>query len=62
MAEATNAVLAIPDKRAASLARITMRQLRYWDRTGLVAPSITRQISQRNTVRLYSYQDLLASR
>jgi uncharacterized protein (DUF433 family) len=52
-------VLAIPDKRAAKLARITMRQLRYWEQTGLVIPSIRRQISQRNTVRLYDYQDLL---
>lgn len=59
MAEATEAVLAIPDKRAAKLARISMRQLRYWEQTGLIVPSIKRQISPRNTVRLYSYQDLL---
>jgi len=53
-------VLAIPDKRAAKLARITMRQLRYWEQTGLIVPSIKRQISPHNTVRLYSYQDLLS--
>jgi uncharacterized protein (DUF433 family) len=59
MAEAVEAVLAIPDKRAANLARITMRQLRYWERKGLIVPSIRQQISPRNIVRLYTYQDLL---
>lgn len=59
MVEAVANVLAIPDKRAAKLARITMRQLRYWEQTGLIVPSIKRQISPRNTVRLYDYQDLL---
>lgn len=59
MAEAMADVLAIPDKRAAKLVRISMRQLRYWEQTGLIVPSIKRQISQRNTVRLYDYQDLL---
>jgi uncharacterized protein (DUF433 family)/DNA-binding transcriptional MerR regulator len=59
VAEAMGDVLAIPDKRAAKLARITMRKLRYWEQTGLIIPSIKRQISPRNTVRLYGYQDLL---
>lgn len=49
MAEATEALLAIPDKRAAKLTRISLRQLKYWDHTGLVVPSIKRQISPRNT-------------
>jgi uncharacterized protein (DUF433 family) len=60
MAEAAGAVLAIPDKRAAKLARISMRQLHYWESKGLVVPSIRREISPRNIVRLYNYQDLLA--
>jgi len=38
MAEAAEAVLAIPDKRAAQLARITMRQLRYWEQRDLIVP------------------------
>jgi uncharacterized protein (DUF433 family)/DNA-binding transcriptional MerR regulator len=59
MAEAVGDLLAIPDKRAAKLARITMRQLRYWEQTGLIVPSVKREISPRNTVRLYDYQDLL---
>jgi DNA-binding transcriptional MerR regulator len=37
-----------------------MRRLRYWEETGLVVPSIRRQLSPKNTVRLYSFQDLLA--
>jgi DNA-binding transcriptional MerR regulator len=53
-------LVAIPDKRAADLARITMRQLRYWDQIGLVSPSIKKRISARNTVRLYDSRDLLA--
>jgi len=59
MAEVTGEMLAIPDKQAAKLAGITMRQLRYWEQTDLIVPSIKRRISPRNTVRLYGYQDLI---
>jgi uncharacterized protein (DUF433 family)/DNA-binding transcriptional MerR regulator len=59
MVHAMEDVLAIPDKRAAKLARISMGKLRYWERIGLVVPSIRQQISPRNIVRLYSYQDLV---
>jgi DNA-binding transcriptional MerR regulator len=59
MAQAMEDTLAVPDKRAAQLAGITMKQLRHWERTGLVVPSVRQQISPRNTVRLYSFQDLL---
>ena len=59
MAQATEEMLAVPDKRAAKLAGISMRQLRYWEQISLVVPSVREQISPRNTVRLYSFQDLL---
>ena len=59
MSAAVDDALAIPDKRAAKLAGITMRQLRYWDQIHLVSPSIKRRLSPRNIVRLYSFQDLL---
>lgn len=59
MAQAMEDVLAVPDKQAAQLAKVSMKQLRHWERTGLVAPSIKRSLSPRNTVRLYSFQDLL---
>jgi DNA-binding transcriptional MerR regulator len=60
MASATEELLAFPDTRAARLAGISMRRLRYWEQRQLVIPSIKRQLSPRNTVRLYGYQDLLA--
>jgi uncharacterized protein (DUF433 family)/DNA-binding transcriptional MerR regulator len=59
MPDSAGPVLAVPDKRAARLAHISLRQLHYWDQTGLIVPSIKRKISQRNTVRLYNFQDLL---
>jgi uncharacterized protein (DUF433 family)/DNA-binding transcriptional MerR regulator len=59
MAYAMEGVLAIPDKRAAALARISMRQLRYWEQIGLIVPSIKRQLSARNVVRLYGFQEML---
>ena len=37
-----------------------MRRLRYWEQVGLIIPSIKRRLNDHNTVRLYSYQDLLA--
>jgi DNA-binding transcriptional MerR regulator len=60
MASATEELLAFPDTRARKLARVSMRRLRYWEETGLVVPSIRRRLSPKNTVRLYSFQDLLA--
>jgi DNA-binding transcriptional MerR regulator len=59
MAEAMRDILAVPDKRARKLAGISMHQLRYWEETGLVRPSIRRTLSPRNTVRLYSFEDLI---
>lgn len=53
-------VLAFPDTQARRLAGVSMRRLRYWEEDGLVVPSIKRRLSEHNTVRLYSYQDLLA--
>jgi DNA-binding transcriptional MerR regulator len=59
MTQAIEDALAVPDKQAIKLAGISMRQLRYWEQIGLVVPSVREQISARNTVRLYSFQDLL---
>jgi DNA-binding transcriptional MerR regulator len=60
MASAESDLLAFPDTRAARLAGVSLRRLRYWEASGLVVPSIERTFSPRNTVRLYAYQDLLA--
>lgn len=59
MAQAMEDTLAVPDKQAAQLAGISMKQLRHWEKTDLVVPSIRQRISPRNTVRLYNYQDLV---
>lgn len=40
---------------------ITYRQLDYWDRTGLVAPSL-REAAGSGTQRLYAFQDLVTLR
>ena len=60
MASAEAGLLAFPDTRAARLAGVSLRRLRYWEAKGLVVPSIKRTFSPHNTVRLYAYQDLLA--
>jgi len=60
MAQANDELIAFPDTRAARLARVSMGRLRYWEDTDLVVPSIKRQLSPHNTVRLYGFQDLLA--
>lgn len=43
------------------LTRLTARQLQYWDETGFLKPSISRR-KGRGTLRLYSFQDLVALR
>jgi DNA-binding transcriptional MerR regulator len=60
MPDASEEVLAFPDTQARRLAGVSMRRLRYWEQAGLIVPSIKRRLSEHNTVRLYSYQDLLA--
>jgi DNA-binding transcriptional MerR regulator len=60
MAEAARDMLAFTDVQARRLAGVSMRRLRYWEQVGLVVPSIKSKLSPHNTVRLYSFQDLLA--
>jgi len=60
MTSATEELLAFPDSRARQLAGVSMRRLRYWEETGLVVPSIKRELSPKHTVRLYSFTDLLS--
>jgi hypothetical protein len=60
MVEAARDLLAFTDVQARRLAGVSMRRLRYWEQAGLVVPSIKKKLSPHNTVRLYSFQDLLA--
>jgi uncharacterized protein (DUF433 family) len=53
-------LLALPLSSAAKLVGVTARRLLNWERIGLASPSIRKQISPRNTVRLYDFRDLLA--
>jgi uncharacterized protein (DUF433 family) len=52
-------LLAVPIETAARLAEVSVRQVRYWDQTGLVVPSIKQPIDQRTTGRLYRFGDLI---
>lgn len=54
--------LAVPVSVAARLAGVSERRLVAWDRTGLVSPSIRRKLTDRNIVRLYSFQNLVELR
>lgn len=53
-------MIALPMERAADLAEVSTRRLRYWQETELLEPSIYRQLSERNRVRLYDFGDLTA--
>jgi uncharacterized protein (DUF433 family) len=52
--------LAIPLAGAAKIVGVSERRLVNWAEIDLVRPSVTRRISQRNTVRLYGFLDLLS--
>ncbi|HUC26356.1 MAG TPA: DUF433 domain-containing protein [Streptosporangiaceae bacterium] len=60
MAATGEELIAFQDTRAARLAHVSLGRLRYWEETQLVVPSVHRRISERNTVRLYGFQDMLA--
>lgn len=51
--------VAVSERHAAELSGFSARRLRTWDARGLVGPSIKRQLSTRNTVRLYTFDDLI---
>jgi uncharacterized protein (DUF433 family) len=53
-------LLAVPLSGAAKLVGVSERRLVNWAEIGLVEPSVVRRISQRNTVRLYGFLDLLS--
>jgi uncharacterized protein (DUF433 family) len=53
-------LLALPRDAAAKLAGLSERQVDYWDRTGLVSPTMERRINASRHVRLYGFVDLLS--
>ena len=50
--------LSFNTKMACKIVGISLRQVQYWDETGLVKPSV-REAAGRGTIRLYSYTDLI---
>jgi DNA-binding transcriptional MerR regulator len=55
-----DAFLGVPFADAARIAEVTKRKLWYWDQTNLVRPGIRGAPGPRTTVRLYSFNDLVA--
>ncbi len=51
--------LAVTEARAAKMVGFSVRRLRAWASRSIVAPAVERRLSERNTVRLYRFQDLV---
>jgi uncharacterized protein (DUF433 family) len=60
--EVPDDLIAMPAAAAARFAGVSERQLRYWDATDLLGPGIKRKLSERNTVRLYTFPELVELR
>ena len=54
-----DALVAFTEGKAGRLAGVSIRRLRYWAETGLVAPSVSEKLGPRSSVRLYGFHDLL---
>ena len=48
----------VPARRAAEIAGISPQRLWYWEKTALITPTVRRDISPRNIIRLYSLDRL----
>jgi uncharacterized protein (DUF433 family) len=59
MREIIDEQVAVGERHAAALSGFSVRQVRAWDQRGLVQPGIKRRLSDRNTVRLYAFDDLV---
>jgi DNA-binding transcriptional MerR regulator len=55
-------LFAATPQTAARLAGVTVRQLDYWRRIGLIEPAVARRLSPRNEVRLYDFTGLVELR
>ena len=53
-------IISIPLRSAARLVGVSEQRLLNWSRIHLLSPHVRRQISERNTVRLYSFSDVLS--
>jgi DNA-binding transcriptional MerR regulator len=53
-------LLALTADQAAKLSGFTVRQLDYWDETGLLNPAVDERITPHRAIRLYSYTELMS--
>jgi DNA-binding transcriptional MerR regulator len=53
-------LMALPRARAAALSGLTVRQIDYWDRTGLLHPTVQAKLTPHRSTRLYGYTELLS--
>lgn len=51
--------LAVTEARAAKMVGFSVRRLRAWASRSILGPGVERRLSERNTVRLYRFQDLV---
>ncbi len=58
----TNVVMAFTEDQVERLTGITVRQLRYWDRTGFFEPSLASKDRSKANSRLYSFRDVVSLR
>jgi DNA-binding transcriptional MerR regulator len=53
-------LLAIPRERAAALSGLSVRQIGYWDRTGLLHPAVDARLTPHRPIRLYGFNELMS--
>ncbi len=53
-------LVAFTARRAAEVAELSSDRLRYWDRTGLIRPSVRETLSEHRTVRLYYFPEVMS--
>jgi DNA-binding transcriptional MerR regulator len=58
--ETADSLVVLTKERAARLAGVSARQVDYWQRTGLVRPTVEGRLTPQRPVRLYGYIELLA--
>lgn len=51
--------LAVTEAHAAKMVGFSVRRLRAWASRNILGPGVERRLSERNTVRLYRFQDLV---
>jgi DNA-binding transcriptional MerR regulator len=56
---ADDELIGVPATTAAKVARVSMQRLHRWEERGLVRPSVRRDLSKRNVVRIYAFPQLV---